>query len=249
MSGSLSRIGLVLTLVGEAALALAGAGCKAHEQGAEMTSPFPRSMTLAVAPVLNFSGHFDLDPIAAADLLVSELGGIEGVSVLPVNRVVAVLAMEGKQQIESPSHALAVAEAVGADAILVPAITEYDPYTPVVGLALQMYSRPRPSAPALDPVAAARQARPLSITEMTDPLRPADQVQAVYNGMHREVVEAVRRYAKSRSEDNNPFEWRQYLKVQSLYLRFCWHETIDRLMDSERARQAILADGPSLEVP
>ena len=63
------------------------------------------------------------------------------------------------------------------------------------------------------------------------------------------VVEAVRRYAEPRSEGSNPFGWRQYLKVQSLYLRFCWHDAVERLMRQERAQAAVLADGHNAEVP
>ncbi|MEE8384690.1 MAG: hypothetical protein V3S01_02080 [Dehalococcoidia bacterium] len=219
-----------------------------------IANPFDRPITFAVAPILNFSGEFDLDPIKAADLLASELASIEGVSVLPVNRVVAFLATQGKQQIESPAHALDVAEAVGADAILVAGITEYDPYTPVLGLALQMYAAPGKSLPAFDPVAASRQSQVLNITEMADALQPAGQVQRVYNGNHAQVTEAVRRYASGRSEGRNPFGWRQYLKVQTMFLRFCWHDAARRLMRQSATHRArdpentILASGILVEV-
>ena len=247
----MTRLGTTI----EAALLLAVAvvsgpatGCKPPEVEPKVTCPFPQSLTIAVAPVLNFSGEFTLDPVKSADLLASELSDVQGIVVLPVNRVIAVLAMQNKQQIESPMHALAVAEAVGADAILVPGITEYDPYTPVVGLVLQMYTVPRRPVTPLDARALSRQSAPMAIGEMTDPLRPTSQVQMVYNGTHDQVVKAVHYYAKPRDEESNPLGWRQYLKVQSLYLRFCWHDAIQRMMDAERAGQALVADGQSMEV-
>jgi hypothetical protein len=240
-----SRAALLAVAAGLAGLAV---GCKPEKTEPQVASPYAQSLTVAVAPVLNFSGEFTLDPVKAADLLASELSDVEGLVVLPVNRVMAVLAMQNKQQIESPLHALAVAEAVGADAILVPAVTEYDPYTPVVGLILQMYTVPRrPSAP-LDARALSRQSAPLAIGEMTDPLQPTSQTQVVFNGTHEDVVKSVRHYAKSRDEEANPLGWRQYLKVQSLYLRFCWHDAIERLMEAERARQALAVDDQCMEV-
>lgn len=227
----------------------AGSGCAESKPRVEMGNPFRRITTFAVAPVLNFSGEFSLDPVKAADLLASELTGVAGVTVLPVNRVVAVLIAQGKEQIESPAHALEVAEAVGADAILVVAITEYDAYTPVVGLAMQMYARPDRSLPRLDPIAASRMAGAMTLTEMADALQPVGQVQLVNNAAHEKVMRAVERYASPRCGKENPFGWRQYVKVQSLYLRFCWHDAIQRLLEQERLRQAVLADAGEVEVP
>jgi len=222
--------------------------CSHDEAEVAIDNPFSETLTFAVAPVLNYSGEFELDPIKVADLLASELSCVQGVSVLPVNRVVAFLATQSKDQIESPAHALAVAEAVGADAILVAGITEYDAYTPTVGLALQMYTVPRPSLPAFDPVLASRVAQPLTFAEMADALTPVGQVQIVYNGAHAHVVDAVRNYAKDRTECQNPFGWRQYLKVQTLFLRFCWYDAVDRLMAQQRRDRRMLASGPVMEV-
>lgn len=217
-----------------------------------MSSPFPKPMTLAVAPVLNFTGELGFDPVRCADLLASELCDVENISVLPVNRVVAYLAMQGRQQVESPAHAVAVAEAVGADAILVAGITEYDPYTPVVGLALQMYTVSRPSLeeePAEDAVAGSADSRPLLASEQAGPASPSGQVQIIYNANHEWVVKAVRHYADDRSEDAGPYGWRQYLRVQTLFLRFCWHDAVERLMQQEGRRRTMLADVRSTEVP
>ncbi len=248
---SAGRLALSAFAAGAVCASLA---CSHDESEVVIANPFKQPVTFAVAPVLNFSGQFDLDPITAADLLASELSSIEGVSVLPLNRVVAFLATQGKQQIESPAHALVVAEAVGADALLVAGITEYDPYTPILGVVLQMYATPGRSLPTFDPVAASRQPQALNITEMADPLQPAGQVQRVYNGNHAHLVEAVRRYASGRSDGPNPLGWRQYLKVQTLFLRFCWYDAAERLMRQAATNpvmdpeQTILARGILAEV-
>ena len=240
-----------LTLLAGAGVIGVGLGCSQHKPDTAMTSPFPVPMSLAVAPVLNFSGEFSFDPLKAADLLASELSDVENVTVLPVNRVAAYLAVQGKRQIESPAHAVAVAQAVGADAILVAGITEYDPYTPVVGLVLQMYVVSQGQAtvsPTVDPVLASRNGRPVALTEHQDPAVPTGQVQMVYSALHEWVVKAVRHYADERSEELSPYGWRQYLKVQTLFLRFCWHDAIERLLQQESRRRATPADGGCLEV-
>lgn len=224
-------------------------GCAAPKEDVTIAQPFTRPMTVAVAPILNFSGSFDLDPVRAADLLASELSYVEGVTVLPVNRVVAVLAGQGKTQVESPAHALAVAEAVGADAVLVAGITEYDAYTPAVGLVLQMYAPRYNEPPDFDPVSASRLSQPFAVSRMADPLIPTSQVQAVYDAAHAGVRSAVRQYALPRTSPESRLGWRQYLKVQTLYLRFCWHRAITSLMNQERTRAALLSGGTAGEVP
>lgn len=225
-------------------------GCSSKNDKISVTSPYRQGMVFAVAPILNFSGDFSLDAVRAADLLASELLNVEGVVVLPVNRVMAALAAQGKNQIESPAHAIEVAEIVGADAILVAGITEYDAYTPVVGVALQMYALSTTEAYAIDPITVARQAEAIQMFDPeVDARRPVGQVQKVYNARHSFTVKAVRRYAKPRCEGENPLGWRQYLKVQSLFLRFCWQDAIQDMMDQERLEQARLAVRSEREVP
>jgi hypothetical protein len=221
---------------------IAMAGCSMHEKTTNISPAFLRPMTVAVAPILNFSGQFQFDANKAADLLASELTYVDGVTVLPVNRVIATLATQGKTQIESPGHALETAEMVGADAILVAGITEYDAYTPAVGLVVQMYTVNGAAYPeGFDAVGLSRLPSPVRTASMHNPLVPTSQVQIVLNGNHEDVRKSVKAYAAPRENADIHLGWEQYLKVQTLYLRFCWHEAIDRLMDQERARRLRLA--------
>lgn len=228
-------------------------GCSHRDAAMAVTSAYERGMTLAVAPVLNFSGETNFDPVKAADLLASELTYVEGVNVLPVSRVVAYLASQGKRQIESPAHGLSVAEAVGADAIWIAGITEYDPYTPVVGLAIQVYALPRCSGSCgsggIDPLAAERMAQPITLKMMTDPTLPRGQIQKVYNGTHANVANAVKQFAEPRGRNDSPLGWREYLKVQTLFLRFCWHDAIDLMMTQECHRQYAQTPDNEMENP
>ncbi len=232
-----------------AVTAVAAGGCAQPPQSVSIEGPFVRPATLAVAPILNFSGQFDLDPLRAADLLASELSYVEGVTVLPVNRVVAVLASQGKDQVESPAHALRVAEAVGADAILVAGVTEYDAYTPTVGMVLQMYVPSTTPMRTFDAVTAARMDRLFAVTQMADPLLPTSQIQTVYNAAYGSVREKVRRYAEPRTKEHSLLGWRAHLKIQELYLRFCWNDALTGLMNQERSRRLLMAGVATAEEP
>jgi hypothetical protein len=207
-------------------------------------------MTIAVAPALNFSGSTDFDPDKVADLMASELGQVEGVNVIPVSRVLAVMARTGLREVGSPEQARGIREQTGADAILVFAVTEYDPYEPpVVGIAAQLYGEPPwwRGQVDLDPILVSRQARPFAVGSPGDQVRnPIAQTQRVFNGAHDYVEQRVEQFAELRGDDGSAFGWRLYLVSQEHYLRFCSWEVIQELvrppsgrMPSEACEQEI----------
>lgn len=215
-------------------------GCEKQTAEVAEVSPYPPGFALAVAPALNFSGSPDVDPVRVADALASELGSTPGLNVLPVNRVMAILAREGKWQIESPAHALRVAQQLGCDAIVVPALTEYGPYTPiVVGLVLQLYALPDADAKVSGGTLANNPA--ISAPDVGNPLSPRAQVQTVYNASHEDLAERVKKYGKVRDADKSPYAWRRYMLSQELFLRFCCWDSGNRLMEQERQRFAVAA--------
>jgi len=214
-------------------------GCSHHRpRTTEIPGPYDRPVLIAVAPALNFSGSSDFDPVQVADILASELTMVEGVQVVGVNRVMAVLAQDGAKSVSSPVHALNICERIGCDGIIVFAVTEYDAYTPVVGMAVQLYMRsPDRAGDRFDPVVASREASPFPVEAPDDsPLRPRAQVQRVYNGSHNVIAEAVERYARDRSTDEGALGWRRYLKSQRLYVRFCCWSAINEMMGQEYHR-------------
>jgi len=209
-------------------LAMSWAGCSATrppvtEEAAEPVLCLPEEVRVAVAPALNHSGGAEFDPAKVGDLMASELSGLEGVKVVGVSRVLAVLAEQGDVRIRSPEHALDVCERLGVDAILVFAVTEYDAYTPVVGLAAQLYGpwRPAEQQGELDPVAASRAARPFPVPQGFGGIRPQAQVQRTFNAAHEAVQREVQRYAHSRSATTGPLGWKRHLVSQEGYLRYC----------------------------
>ena len=198
-------------------------------------------MRVAVAPALNFSGSPDFDPVVVADLMASELSHVDGFDVLPVSRVLAVLAQQGRGEVESPDHALEIADTLGADAILVFSVTEYDPYEPpVVGITAQLYGSNSSSKMAqLDPVLVSRSATPIAGDSGKTSVEPLAQAVEVFNAAHEPTVIRVKAFAKDRSADESPFGWQKYTASQQHYLRFCCHATIRELVENGVNRRKV----------
>ena len=192
-------------------------------------------ITIAVAPALNLSGSADFDPDRFADLMASELSYADGVSVIPVSRVLGVLAAQGRGEVESASHALEVAALLGADAVLVFAVTEYDPYDPPsVGISAQLYgARPRSRDGALDPVALSRQASLAASSASASPQRLLAQAQRVFDASHESVAVGIREFAAARGAEGSPYGWRKYVVSQQHYIRYCCHATIQALLNAQ----------------
>ncbi len=193
-------------------------------------------MTIAVAPALNLSGSADFDPDRFADLMASELSYADGISVIPVSRVLGVLAAQGRGEVESASHALEVAALLGADAILVFAVTEYDPYDPPsIGISAQLYgTRSRSRDRALDPVALSRQASLAASNASASPQRLLAQTQRVFNASHGSVAAGIREFAAARGAEGSPYGWRKYVVSQQHFIKYCCHATIRALLNAQR---------------
>jgi hypothetical protein len=192
-------------------------------------------MTIAVAPAINVSGSVDFDRNRFADLMASELGYAEGISVIPVSRVLGVLAEQGLDGVQSPSHALELVSLLGGDAILVFAVTEYDPYDPPsIGIAAQLYgTRPRERGRILDPIALSRQTRLAGASPGPLARRLLAQTETVFDADHEAVAAEVREFAARRGADDSPYGWRKYVVSQQHYIRFCCFATIRDLLHSD----------------
>ncbi|MGD8451269.1 MAG: hypothetical protein PVJ57_05570 [Phycisphaerae bacterium] len=214
--------GLATLAVG---LVVFGSGCALGRQSSGGAEPRTARAVVVVAPVVNLSGSPDLDTLKLTDMVASELQCGTEFSVVPVNLALAALQRRGEQWVSSPESAIALARDLGADATLVTAVTEYQPYEPlIVGLIMQWYEVPRARASnGLDPVAASREAwRPANVELSADvEVGPAYQVQRVFNAADEGVLAEVRDYAKSRGGHESPHGWRKYVKVQELYFRYC----------------------------
>lgn len=221
--------------IGVLSLLSLSSGCVRHEL---TLADVDHRMAIAVAPALNHSGSQDFDPLRLADLMASELAQRPGVRVIPLNRVLAQLAAENKERIESPAHALQVMKRVGADGIVVFAVTEYDPYLPpVIGLTAQLYGIGPEQAGGFDPtrgfdpVAASRQASPFEGGAYRE--LPRAEYHRVFNSSDEAVQREIRRFALRRNAEDGPYGWRKFVASQENFWRFCCAVTTRELIRQE----------------
>lgn len=210
------------------------AGCGGPRQPVEklvVANPTLGAVSIAVAPALNQSGSTTFDANRVADLMAGELMHADRVSVVPVSRVLAVLGSQGKDRVESPAHASEVAGRVGADAILVFAVTEYDPYDPPsLSISAQLYAAtPRPAYGAPDDEDGGGSELPKS----GGGGRMLAQTQARFDATHADVVEDIKDYARRRGADGSPYGWRRYIVSQQDFIRYCCHATIRGLLNGQ----------------
>jgi len=209
---------------------------RAEPAAAVIPNDWMQPVTIAVAPAINQSGSVDFDPDRFGDRMAMELSYAEGVSVIPVSRVLAALSASGQSQVTSPAHASALARAVGADAILVFSVTGYDPYDPPrIGLTAQLYgSGTGPNVGSLDPTALSRLGR---LALASTPGRPRSQrrllaeTQQVFDASHDAVVADIKRFASIRKADDSPYGWRRYVVSQQAFMEYCCFATIRALLN------------------
>jgi len=222
MTGSRQRVRAWAFLV--AVVGFCTAGCASQDRVDPARVALPPT-TVVVCPVINLSNSRDWDPLKVSDLLASEMTLAGNVNVIPLNRVMAALAEMGKSRIESPDDALELAREFDADAAIVMALTEYQPYDPpTVGLTLQWYAAPRSVVhSSLDPVEASRSAT--DVVPRSPSAMPSDQlplqVQRTFHATDPAVQHDLREFASHTRKSDSPYGWRVNVKSQERFVRYC----------------------------
>ncbi|MFH0983629.1 MAG: hypothetical protein V2A79_19100 [Planctomycetota bacterium] len=100
-----------------------------------------------------------------------------------------------------------------ADAILVFAVTEYDPYRPpVVGIAAQLYGfRSEGSVGSVDPLLAPPEARTGTGARCVPAAALLAQAERVFDASQESVVYAVKTHAAQVPAEGGPLGWEKYL--------------------------------------
>ena len=223
-------------------LGLFWCGCAApQDTGRYFGNPYPQPCRMAVVPFKNLSGSQAVNSIAATDEFVTELQQIQGLTVLPVNRVLAKLSDLGLGSAETPTDALTLADALGVDAIIVGAINRYEPYQPpLVAMAVEIYSRERildqqaSDRLHINPADLARAPKPFEL-DLRKSFAPQTAIIRVFDASNIETIERIKDYAEKHNEEKTPYEWKIHL-TQRRYLRFVSHEIIGELLALERDR-------------
>ena len=217
-------------------------GCANEDIKRIYHNPYPQHRSLAVLPFRNQSGSQVLDVIAATDEFVTELQQVQGLQVIPVNRVLAVLSDLGIENVETATDALIVADALNVDGVIVGSITRYEPYPPpMIGMTVQLYTRldtlkkEQSSQFHLDPAVLALAAKPFELAPAS-PVKPLAMAIQIIDARQDIVVQRLKEYAKNRNNnDTAPLAWKRYT-TQRNYLRFVSHEIIGELLAQEQAR-------------
>jgi hypothetical protein len=200
-----------------------------------LTSPYTDVRTYAVAPVVNLSGSRDLDPLAISDVLFSELQQVQNLNVLPVNKTLAAMELLKIRTINTPQKAQAIAEAVGADALVVPAITSYDPYNPPsIGMSLQLYTLDTLAGP---PPVVSHQINGAAIPGDAPKARqPVVEIAAIFNATNQTVLQELQSFARGRTDYQSALQEERFLADIDAYTRFVCHAMVRRLIEVERVR-------------
>jgi hypothetical protein len=225
----------ILTGLAIACCILSGCFRKPPQYGTEwqLSLPSRRAQVWAVAPAVNLSGHKEVDPLLHADALFGQLQHVEGLTVIPVNRVVEVYASLGIDKVESQDQAALVCDMLGCDALVVPTVTAYDPYNPPkLGAALQLFGRNGYLSHGdehVNPRELARRAAPPPGEPLPSTARFL-QSAGMYDAANGSVRDALLRYSQGRNDPVGPLQAKEYFVSMDRYTGFVYHELIQDLL-------------------
>jgi hypothetical protein len=234
-----------------AAILLLASGCWPAKYGEEtqFTLHSKTRPVWAIAPAINLSGVPQVDPLLQADLLYEQVQDMNNVTVIPVNRVIEVYAALGIAKVESQDQAAVVCEQLGADALVIPTVTVFDPYDPPkVGAALQLLGKfGNLHAANVDPRELSRLATPGE--QETLPANPGFiQAVGMYDAANGSVRDAVQTYAKGRNDPTGPLGAKEYFVSMDRYCGFVYHSLLgdmlrqmgdDQTPKDEKQKQAV----------
>jgi hypothetical protein len=216
------------------ALALGCSSQKPYGEEEQLFLPGTHRQVWAVAPAINLSGQSQVDPLLQSDLVYQELQKVRGLTVIPVDRVVEVYASLKIDKVQSEKQAYDICRLLGCDGLVVPTVTAYDPYDPPkFGASIQLFVRPGTfdRLPKLDPRALERSATATAPAAMPETHNMA-QVVEMYDASDGTVLEAVKAYAKGRTDPNKPLGIDEVTVCMDRYCAFGYHELLSELLDN-----------------
>lgn len=225
-------LGIVL-IVG----ALAGQGCteapRTYGYERQLVWPSERKQVWAVAPAVNLSGQRQVDPLLQADLLYQQLQQVQGITAIPVNRVVEVYASLRIEKVQSPEQAALVCELLGCDGLLVPTVTIYDPYNPPkFGAVIQLFrsAGSMSKTASLDVRELARQAAP----GPNEPLPHGgdfEQAVGMFDASNGTIRESLIAYADGRHDPVGPLGNKEYFVSMDRFCGFAFYSLLRELIE------------------
>lgn len=199
---------------------------------AGMYLPGDRPKIWGVAPVVNLSGQDGVDPLIQADLLYQQLQPVQGVTVIPVDRVVAVYQALHIDRVQSEDQAKAVCEALALDGLVVATVTTYDPYNPPkCAIALQLFQPgEQTKAPTINAHDLAQAAAPPPGSNEPTHVNFL-QVVGMYDAANGSVRDSLREYAHGRYDPQSPLGGAEYYLSMDRYCGFVYHDLLHKLFE------------------
>jgi hypothetical protein len=230
------------------AVATGGAGCESREklrQPRLLTAPYERPQVWAVAPFANESGVSIVRSDRIADLFAHQAEDVNGIAMIPVNRVIYAMQQLQMRAVATPAEAATLMNVLGVDGLIVGTITAYDPYPPLkLGVAVQLYRRDTPTrAMDVDPLQISR-----ASTEVAGS-RPAPvavaQVSGIFDASNHQTLAWLDEYATGRAEPDSAYGKRIYQVSMEMYTQFVAYRLLHDLLAVEQARLQPPATQPS----
>lgn len=193
----------------------------------------PRRMVWAVAPAVNLSGMKEVDPLLQGDLAYQSLQEVNGITAIPVNRVVEVYTTLHLDKVQSEEQAALVCDLLGCDGLLVPTVTAYDPYDPPkLGASLQLFTKDGLERQQnVDVHDLARAATP-GPNDSVPRSQTFHQAVGMFDAQNGSVRNALMSYAAGRHDPAGPLGSKEYLVNMDRYCGFVYHELIGQLLNS-----------------
>ncbi len=214
-------------------LGIIGCGNSKPPYGTERRLYLPGHVrqTWAVAPVINDSGQRSVDPLLQADLVYQQLQSVEGVTVIPVNKVVEAYNTLKIERVASTEQAALLCDYLGADALLIATISIYDPYDPPkMAASLNLFRRGGYRRPIdVDIRELARRAAPATMPS-GPPSTGFVQVVGMFDAANGSVRAEALSYAQGRNDPNGPYQQRIYLIEMDRYSGFVYHSLLAELL-------------------
>lgn len=192
-----------------------------------------RRVVWAVAPAVNLSGMKEVDPLLQGDLVYQSLQEVNGITAIPVNRVVEVYTTLHLEKVQSEEQAALVCDLLGCDGLLVPTVTAYDPYDPPkLGASLQLFTKDGLERQRnVDVHDLARQATP-GPNDSIQRSQTFHQAVGMFDAQNGSVRNALAAYAAGRHDPAGPLAGKEYLVNMDRYSGFVYHELIGQLIQS-----------------
>lgn len=198
----------------------------------------------AVVPLRNESGTSQADTLLISDQVVAAVEETRGVRALPLNRTIEAMRVLKMPGITGPADARRLAQALGADGLLIGSVTAYDPYEPTLGISLALFARPGAMETITKEPIDVRKLAAMPAEPPRDPglfqEAPVSVFTTHLDGKNHQVLLDVKSYAEGRHDPATALTWKRYTASMELFTQFAANHAVGGLLEQEWMRLARL---------